>query len=116
MVEVNEPQVWTLISVFSVALFGMLAVVSGLFTRLLRTEIDSLRSEIRSEFGSVRSEMTHLGSEQRSATASLRSELRSEIGRVSEQVEGLRREFTVKLETLDRDVQAIALRVFPDRD
>lgn len=90
----NEPQAWTLIGVFSAAMFGMLGVVSGMFTRLLRTEIGSVRAEARAEFGTVS----------------------SEIGRVSDQIEGLHREFTVKLDSLDRDVQAIALRVFPDHE
>lgn len=45
MVEMNEPQVWTLISVFSVAIFGMLGVVS-LFARLLRAEIGKVGVQI----------------------------------------------------------------------
>lgn len=52
----NEPQVWTLISVFSLAIFGMLGVVS-LFARLLRAEIGkvgvqihTLRGEINARF------------------------------------------------------------------
>lgn len=45
----TEPQVWTLIGVFAAALFGMLTLMSTLFLRVIRTEIDSLRTEMRGE-------------------------------------------------------------------
>lgn len=101
MVTVNEPQVWTLIGTFSAAIFAMLGVVSGMFTRLLRAEVGSVRAEV----GSVRAEVrAELGT------------VSSEIGRLSDQIEALRREFAIKFDSLDRDVQAIALRVFPERE
>lgn len=65
MVTLNEPQVWTLIGVFSAAMFGLIGVVSTMFIQVLRAE----------------------------------------IGKIS-----------VQIDVLDRDVQAIARRVFPDRD
>jgi hypothetical protein len=65
MVTVNEPQVWTLIGVFSAAMFGLIGIVSTLFLQVLRAE----------------------------------------IGKVS-----------IQINALDRDVQAIARRVFPERD
>lgn len=43
----NEPQVWTLVSVFSVAIFGVLGVVSGLFTQILRVELGKVAVEVR---------------------------------------------------------------------
>src|SRR5690606_29267793 len=48
-----EPQVWTLIGVLIVALFGMLTLMSTLFTRVIRTEIGGLRREMDSRFGRV---------------------------------------------------------------
>lgn len=65
MVTLNEPQVWTLIGVFSAAMFGLIGVVSTMFIQVLRAE----------------------------------------IGKIS-----------VQIDVLDRDVQAVARRVFPDRD
>lgn len=53
----NEPQVWTLIGVFAAGLFGMLTLMSTMFVRVVRTEIGSVRSEMNSEIGSLRSEM-----------------------------------------------------------
>ena len=61
----NEPQVWTLIGVFSAAMFGLIGIVSTLFLQVLRAE----------------------------------------IGKVS-----------IQINALDRDVRAIARRVFPERD
>lgn len=43
----TEPQVWTLIGVFTALMFGMLTVVSTLFIQVVRSEIGGLRSEIR---------------------------------------------------------------------
>ena len=72
MITVNEPQVWTLIGVFSAAMFGLLGVVPGLLIQVLRAE----------------------------------------IGKVTVEIKALDRKF----DALDRDVQAIARRVFPDRE
>lgn len=52
----TEPQVWTLIAVFTTLMFGMLTVVSTLFVRVVRAEIGGVRSEI----GGVRSEIHRL--------------------------------------------------------
>lgn len=45
----TEPQVWTMIGVFSALMFGMLTLVSTLFVRVVRTEIAGLRSELLGE-------------------------------------------------------------------
>lgn len=89
----TEPQVWTLIGVFATALFGMLTLMSTMFVRVVRTEIGSVRAEVgsvRTEIGSVRTEI-----------AGLRTEMRAEIRRLDQ-----------RFDSLDRDVQAIARRVF----
>jgi hypothetical protein len=60
MLEMTEPQVWTLIGVFAAAIFGMITVVSTLFVRVIRSEIGGLRGEIgglRGEIGGLRGEM-----------------------------------------------------------
>ncbi|KQP26403.1 hypothetical protein ASF37_10090 [Aeromicrobium sp. Leaf289] len=99
----NEPQVWTLIGVFGTALFGMLTLMSTMFVRILRTEIGSLRTEMRTEIGSLRSEM---GTELRSVRGeigSLRTEMQAEFASVR-----------TEIKYLDRDVQALSRRVFGD--
>ncbi|WDH78667.1 hypothetical protein PTQ19_14300 [Microbacterium esteraromaticum] len=49
----TEPQVWTLIGVFAAGLFGMLTLMSTMFVRVVRTEIGSVRTEMRSGFDGV---------------------------------------------------------------
>ncbi len=48
-----EPQVWTLLGALIVALFGMLTLMSTLFTRVIRTEIGGLRREMDARFDRV---------------------------------------------------------------
>lgn len=57
MLQMTEPQVWTLIGVFGAALFGMLTLMSTMFVRVIRTEVGGLRSEMRAEFVGLRAEM-----------------------------------------------------------
>lgn len=38
----TEPQVWTMIGVFSALMFGMLGVVSTLFVHVVRSEVGRL--------------------------------------------------------------------------
>ncbi|RYY43717.1 MAG: hypothetical protein EON53_13785 [Actinomycetales bacterium] len=99
----DEPQVWTLIGVFGTALFGMLTLMSTMFVRTLRTEFGSLRTEMGTEIGSLRSEM---GTELRSVRGeigSLRTEMQAEFASVR-----------TEIKHLDRDVQALSRRVFGD--
>ncbi|MFS0852928.1 hypothetical protein [Microbacterium sp. 179-I 3D4 NHS] len=53
MFALTEPQIWTMIGVFTAAMFGMMTLVSTLFIRVVRTEIGSLRTEMVSRFETV---------------------------------------------------------------
>ena len=55
----DEPQVWTLIGVFAAALFGMITIVSTMFVRVVRTEIQSVRQDIRTIDRDVNALMKH---------------------------------------------------------
>ncbi|MBM7826709.1 hypothetical protein JOD60_000767 [Microbacterium aurum] len=46
MLTMTEPQVWTLIGVFSALMFSMLGIVSTLFIRVVRTEIGRLEMKM----------------------------------------------------------------------
>ena len=84
----NEPQVWTLIGVFAAGMFGMITIVTTMFTRVVRSEINGLRSEFKGEL------------------SELRTDLKSEIA-------GLRTE----IRNVDRDVSALMKHTFGiDRD
>jgi hypothetical protein len=95
VIELTEPQVWTMIGVFSALMFGMLTVVSTLFVRVVRSEISGLEGKI----GGLE-------------------------GKIDGKIEGLRGEMNarfdamnVKFDGLDRDVQVLMRREFGiDRD
>jgi hypothetical protein len=53
MIALTEPQTWTMIGAFTALMFGMMTVVSTLFTRVLRAEIGGLRAEMSSRFDTV---------------------------------------------------------------
>lgn len=53
MITVTEPQVWTMIGVFTALMFGMLTAVSTLFVRVIRSEISGLRREITLKFDNL---------------------------------------------------------------
>lgn len=97
VIEVTEPQVWTLIGVFASAMVAMFATMSGWFVRVLRAEVGGLRSEM----------------------GGLRAEMNAKFERVDAQFARVDAQFDrvdVKLLHLDRDVQALARRVFPEHD
>ncbi|MFB7842873.1 hypothetical protein [Microbacterium sp. NPDC056052] len=84
----NEPQVWTLIGVFAAGMFGMITIVTTMFTRVVRSEISGLRTEFKGEL------------------SELRTDLKGEIA-------GLRTE----IRNVDRDVSALMKHTFGiDRD
>lgn len=80
----TEPQVWTLIAVFGTAMFAMLGVVSGLFTRVLRAEIGGVHYRLDG------------------------------MDRRLDGIDDRMDRFERHLSNLDRDVQALTRRVFPD--
>lgn len=90
----TEPQVWTLIGVFTAAMFGMMTLMSTMFVRVIRSEIGGLRAELFGEMHGMRAEL-------KSEIASVRSELKSDIGQLS-----------TKIDSLDRDVQVLMKHTF----
>jgi len=81
---VDAAQIWTVIGVLSAGLFGLLALMSTMFARLIRAEIGGLRGEIGG--------------------------LRAEIGGLRGEIGGLRAELVARLDGLDRDVQFLMRR------
>jgi len=53
----TEPQVWTLIGVFSAAIFGVLTIGFAALRSELRNSLNGLRGELVGEMNSLRSEM-----------------------------------------------------------
>ena len=95
----NEPQVWTLIGVFAAGMFGMITVITTMFTRVVRTEIGGLRTELKGDIAGLRTEL-------KGDIAELRTELKGDVA-------GLRTE----IRSLDRDVNSLMKHTFGiDRD
>ena len=90
MLGMTEPQVWTLIGVFAVGMFGTITLISTMFLRTMQNGFDAVRTEMRNEFASVRTE-----------TGSEFAGVRTEIRAVHE-----------RMDHLDRDVSAIYRHIF----
>jgi hypothetical protein len=59
MLTMNEPQVWTLIGVFAAALFGMITLMSTMFVRIIRTEIQGVHHRLDRLDADVNALMRH---------------------------------------------------------
>jgi len=94
VIDLTEAQTWTVIATLSAALLGMITVVTTVLMRTISTQIGSLRNEMLSGFDSVRGEL-------RSEVGGLRAEMNARFETVG-----------VRMDSLDRDVQAVASRVF----
>lgn len=90
MITLTEPQVWTIIGVFAATLLGTMT----LLTKSIGGQMTSLRNEITSEITSLRNEMM-------TGFDALRAEMNARFETVN-----------VRLDNLDRDVQALSERVF----
>jgi hypothetical protein len=90
VITVTEPQVWTMMGVFTALMFGTLTIVSTLFVRVVRSEVGGLRTEL----GGIRGEVTM-------QVGGLHSEMNARFDAVN-----------VKIDGLDRDVQLLMSREF----
>lgn len=93
MFELTEPQVWTLIGVFSGVMIGLLGIVFASFRHLG----DGLRSELRTEVGSIRVELH-----------SVKTEF---VARMDSRFEGVNN----RLDNIDRDVQFLMRKEFGEQ-
>lgn len=106
----SEPQIWAALGILAAACVGMVTVTTQLLMRAiasvtttLQGEISSLRNETKVEFACVRGEIVSLRNETKTEIAGLRTELDLRFTGLQTQIDGL-----------DRDVQAITKRVFPE--
>lgn len=60
MITLTEPQVWTLIGVFSAAIFGMLTIGFASLRSEIRNTINSLRNEMNTRFDAVEKRIDYL--------------------------------------------------------
>jgi hypothetical protein len=98
VIELNEPQVWTMMGIFSATIFAMLGVVSSQFIQILRAEIGRIGVSID-------------GIDRRMDGIDKR------LDGIDKRLDGIDRRmdgFDKRFDALDRDVHAIARRVFPE--
>ncbi|BDZ40218.1 hypothetical protein GCM10025863_28320 [Microbacterium suwonense] len=59
MLTMTEPQVWTLIGVFATGLFGMMTLMSTMFVRIIRAEIQGVHRRLDRLDSDVNALMKH---------------------------------------------------------
>ena len=86
----DAAQTWTVIGVLAAGFLGVVALIPTLFIHVLKTEIGSVRSELHAGIGSLRTEI-----------AGVRTEMRTEISSIHRRLDGM-----------DRDIQTLMNREF----
>ena len=77
----NDPQVWTLIGIFTTVMLGGMSLMTSQFSRVIRAEVGGLRGEI----GGLRGELT-------GRMESLEGRLTGRIDALENKVDGLDKE------------------------
>lgn len=88
----EDPQVWTLIGVFTTMMLGGMTLMTMQFSRVIRAEIGGLRGELRGEIGGLRGDLS--------------GRLESLEGRLTGRIDALEH----KVDSLDKEVANLATR------
>ena len=97
VINMTEPQTWTMIGAFIALMFGMLTVVSTLFVRVLRAEVGGLRTEMVVRFESVDRRFEAMD-----------AKFEAKFDAVDARLDSV----NTRIDALDRDVQALVKRTF----
>lgn len=90
----DDPQVWTLIGVFTTMMLGGMTLMTMQFSRVIRAEIGGLRGELRGEIGGLRGDLS--------------GRLESLEGRLTGRIDALEH----KVDSLDKEVANLATRLW----
>lgn len=90
--RLDDPQVWTLIGVFTTMVLGGMTLMTMQFSRVIRAEIGGLRGELRGEIGGLRGDLS--------------GRLESLEGRLTGRIDALEH----KVDSLDKEVANLATR------
>jgi len=107
MIELNEPQIWTLIGVFAASTFGMCTLMSTMFVRMMNNGFESLRSEI----GGLRTEVNVRFDAAQAVTDARFDRMQAATDARFDRMQAAT---DARFDHLDRDVQALVRRVFPE--
>ncbi|RGE22738.1 hypothetical protein D1J51_03635 [Leucobacter sp. wl10] len=109
----NDPQIWTIIGVFAAALFGMLTFMSQSFMRSLSahtaqitTKVEVVEAKLQSRMDAFDARLDVFDARLETFDARIDA-LSTEMGVRFERLE-------TRVDNLDRDVQAIAKKVFEE--
>lgn len=59
----NDPQIWTLIGVFTAIMLGGMTLMTTMMTRVIRAEVGGLRGELNARFDTVEHKIETLDKE-----------------------------------------------------
>ncbi|GEC76086.1 hypothetical protein [Microbacterium maritypicum] len=90
--RLDDPQVWTLIGVFTTMMLGGMTLMTMQFSRVIRAEIGGLRGELRGEIGGLRGDLS--------------GRLENLEGRLTGRIDALEH----KVDSLDKEVANLATR------
>lgn len=90
--RLDDPQVWTLISVFTTMMLGGMTLMTMQFSRVIRAEIGGLRGELSGEIRELRGDLS--------------GRLESLEGRLTGRIDALEH----KVDGLDKEVANLATR------
>ncbi len=110
----DDPQVWTLIGVFTTMMLGGMTLMTMQFSRVIRAEIGGLRGELSGDIGGLRGELSgdigglrgDLSGEIRELRGDLSGRLESLEGRLTGRIDALEH----KVDGLDKEVANLAMR------
>ena len=109
VIELNEPQVWTLIGVFAAATFGLIGIVTSSFMRVMNVNFQRIddRFAALTEVMNTKFELV----DARFAQVDARLDrVDARLDRVDARLD----QVNSKIDHLDRDVQTLFRRVFPE--
>lgn len=113
--QMNDPQVWTLIGVFAAVMLGGMTLMTTMMSRVVRAEIGGLRNEMNGRFDGVAGEITGLRGEMNGRFNGVAGEITGLHGEIA----GLRGEMNArfdtvdhKVATLDKEVAALATKLW----
>ncbi|QTV79784.1 hypothetical protein [Microbacterium sp. NIBRBAC000506063] len=93
----NDPQIWTLIGIFTAIMLGGMTLMTTLTQRTMKAGFDGLRGEMTARFEAVDARFEAV-------------DARFEV--VDAKFETLEARLGAKIELLDKDVQALTRHVF----
>lgn len=97
--RLDDPQVWTLIGVFTTMMLGGMTLMTMQFSRVIRAEIGGLRGELSGTISGLSGEIRELRGD-------LSGRLESLEGRLTGRIDALEH----KVDSLDKEVANLATR------